>query len=213
MAINFAKAYKKCLHVFLSKKIKQALFSYKTATIVTWFNCQCCLISFDAHIHIVRYTHSHRSIWTCASNDVRWLKWRFRITSAIILCFLCVFLTIKVNHPHAPTNASRLSMSCGFRGAGPISWNPLQAPKERSCGYNMIPHPYRSPKGDWHINYDVEDDSRSRFAEPRESEVMPIPQLRSFGACSGFLMDTCPLGTRRWLMTCYGRLRGYGETP
>ena len=35
MAINFAKAYKKCLHVFLSKKIKQALFSYKTATIVT----------------------------------------------------------------------------------------------------------------------------------------------------------------------------------
>ena len=24
-----------------------------------------------------------------------------------------------------------------------------------------------------------------------------IPQLRSFGACSGFLMDTCPLGTRR----------------
>ena len=27
--------------------------------------------------------------------------------------------------------------------------------------------------------------------------VMLIPQLRSFGACSGFLMDTCPLGTRR----------------
>ena len=26
---------------------------------------------------------------------------------------------------------------------------------------------------------------------------MLIPQLRSFGACSGFLMDTCPLGTRR----------------
>ena len=25
-----------------------------------------------------------------------------------------------------------------------------------------------------------------------------IPQLRSFGACSGFLMYTCPLGTRRW---------------
>ena len=34
-----------------------------------------------------------------------------------------------------PTNASRLSMSCGFRGAGPISWNPLQAAKQRSCGY------------------------------------------------------------------------------
>ena len=27
--------------------------------------------------------------------------------------------------------------------------------------------------------------------------VMLIPQLRSFGACSGFLIDTCPLGTRR----------------
>ena len=88
-------------------------------------------------------------------------------------------------------------MNCGFRGAGPISWNPLQAAKQRSCGYNMIPHPYRSPKGDWHINYDVEDDSRSRFAEPREGEVILIPQLRSFGACSGFLRVTCPLGTRR----------------
>ena len=31
---------------------------------------------------------------------------------------------------------------------------------------------------------------------PREGERMLIPQLRSFGACSGFLMDTCPLGTR-----------------
>ena len=75
--------------------------------------------------------------------------------------------------------------------------HPLQAAKQRSCGYNMIPHPYRSPKGDWHINYDVEDDSRSRFAEPREGEVMLIPQLCSFGACSGFLRVTCPLGTRR----------------
>ena len=101
---------------------------------------------------------------------------------------------------HAATKGSRLSMSCGFRGAGPISWNPLQAAKQRSCGYNMIPHPYRSPKGDWRIHYDVEDYSRSRFAEPKEGEVMPIPQLRSFGACSGFLKDTCPLGTRRWLV-------------
>ena len=49
-------------YVFLSKKIKQALLSYKTATFVTSFNCQCCLISFDTHIHFVRYTHSHRSI-------------------------------------------------------------------------------------------------------------------------------------------------------
>ena len=84
------------------------------------------------------------------------------------------------------------------------------------------PPKYSSPEGDLHILYDIEDDSRSRFAEPREGEGMLIPQLRSFGACSGFLMDTCPLGTRRgtklrithrWLIIFYGRLRGYGETP
>ena len=56
---------------------------------------------------------------------------------------------------------------------------------------------YSSPKGDLHILYDIEDDSRSRFAEPGEGEGMLIPQLRSFGACSGFLIDTCPFRTRR----------------
>ena len=35
-------------------------------------------------------------------------------------------------------------------------------------------------------------------------------KLRSFGACSsGFLIDTCHLQE----IICYGRLRGYGETP
>ena len=39
---------------------------------------------------------------------------------------------------------------------------------------------------------------RSRFAEPRESvSVFAYPQRRSFGACSGFLIDTCSIGTRR----------------
>ena len=39
---------------------------------------------------------------------------------------------------------------------------------------------------------------RSRFAEPRESvSVFAYPQRRSFGACSGFQIDTCPIGTRR----------------
>ena len=65
-----------------------------------------------------------------------------------------------------------------------------------------------SPKGDLHILSDIEDDSRSRFAEPGEGEVMLIPQLRSFGACSGFLMDTCPLGTRRNQVTYYMALIG-----
>ena len=65
-----------------------------------------------------------------------------------------------------------------------------------------------SPKGDLHILSDIEDDSRSRFAEPREGEEMLIPQRRSFGACSGFLMDTCPLGTRRNQVTYYMALIG-----
>ena len=39
---------------------------------------------------------------------------------------------------------------------------------------------------------------RSRFAEPRECvSVFAYPQRRSFGACSGFQIDTCPIGTRR----------------
>ena len=37
---------------------------------------------------------------------------------------------------------------------------------------------------------------------------MLIPQRRSFGACSGFLMDTCPLGTRRNQVTYYMALIG-----
>ena len=43
-------------------------------------------------------------------------------------------------HSHAPTNDSRLSMSCGFRGAGPSIRNPLQAAKQRSCGYVRYLH-------------------------------------------------------------------------
>ena len=50
------------------------------------------------------------------------------------------------------------------------------------------------PEGGLKHPYDIEDDSRSRVAEPREGEGMLIPQLRSFGACSGFLIDTCPPG-------------------
>ena len=52
-----------------SKKVKQALFSYKTATLVTSFNwyCdviqfQCCLTSFVMSIYFVRCKHSFRSI-------------------------------------------------------------------------------------------------------------------------------------------------------
>ena len=70
------------------------------------------------------------------------------------------------------------------------------------------PPKYSSPKGDRRFPYDVEEDSRSRFAEPREGEEMLIPQRRSFGACSGFLMDTCPFWTRRNQVTYYMALIG-----
>ena len=50
-------------------KVNQSLFSYKTATFVTSFICYVVslrsihtLISFDTHIHIVRYTHSYRTM-------------------------------------------------------------------------------------------------------------------------------------------------------
>ena len=49
-------------HVFLSKKIKQALFSYKTATIADTKHFVRSLTSFDMSIHIVRCKHSLRSI-------------------------------------------------------------------------------------------------------------------------------------------------------
>ena len=72
------------LHTFLLKKSQTSPILLQTATIVTLFKCQCCLTSFDVSIPIVRYTHSHRSIWICASNGVRSLKWRFRITKLLI---------------------------------------------------------------------------------------------------------------------------------
>ena len=37
----------------------------------------------------------------------------------------------------------------------------------------------------------------------------PHCKLRYFGACSGCLIDTC----HHQEIICYGRLRGYGETP
>ena len=52
-----------------SKKVKQALFSYKTATLVTSFNWYCDIIQFqcyltssDTSIHFVRYEHSLRPL-------------------------------------------------------------------------------------------------------------------------------------------------------
>ena len=99
---------------------------------------------------------------------------------------------------HAPTNDQKIEFELQVPRSGTYIMKPTA-----SCGAAQLwvratpPPKYSSPKGDWCIPYDVEDDdSRSRFAEPRDGEEV-IPQLRSFGACSGFLRVTCPLGTRR----------------
>ena len=86
-----------------------------------------------------------------------------------------------------------------FREAGPTIRNPLQAAKQRSCGYERQPLPTTVPRsGTDTVTMILRTVHRSRFAEPRESvSVFAYPQRRSFGACSGFLIDTCPIGTRR----------------
>ena len=86
-----------------------------------------------------------------------------------------------------------------FREAGPTIRNPLQAAKQRSCGYERQPLPTTVPRSGTDISTMIlRTVHRSRFAEPRESvSVFAYPQRRSFGACSGFQIDTCPIGTRR----------------
>ncbi len=99
---------------------------------------------------------------------------------------------------HAPTNASRLSTELRVPRSGTYVMKPTASCEAAQLWVRELSHLSHkcSPEGDLHIPDNVDDDW-SRFAEPREGEVMFIPQLRSFGACSGFLMDTCPLGTRR----------------
>ena len=43
---------------------------------------------------------------------------------------------------------------------------------------NMIPQK-EFPEGDWRILYDVEDDSRSHFAEPRDGEGTRRDELKA----------------------------------
>ena len=84
-----------------------------------------------------------------------------------------------------------------FREAGPTIRNPLQAAKQRSCGYERHPLPTVPRSGTDTATMILRTVHRSRFAEPRESvSVFAYPQRRSFGACSGFQIDTCPIGTR-----------------
>ena len=100
---------------------------------------------------------------------------------------------------HAPTNDQQIEYELRVPRSGTYIMKPTASCEAAQLWVRATPPPkYSSPEGDLHILYDIEDDSRSRFAEPREGEGMLIPQLRSFGACSGFLTITCPLGTRRW---------------
>ena len=85
-----------------------------------------------------------------------------------------------------PRTTSRLSMSCGFRGAGPSIRNPLQAPKERSCGISTHHHPLVPRSGtDYHPKH------HTGCISPPSGNYMgwrcrTYPQLRCFAACSGF---------------------------
>ncbi len=106
-----------------------------------------------------------------------------------------------------------------FRKAGPTIRNPLQAAKQRSCGYERQ-HPLPTvPRSGTDISTMIlRTVHRSRFAEPRESvSVFAYPQRRSFGACSGFQIDTCPIGTRRCsychTITEVARLRSNTKEP
>ena len=110
---------------------------------------------------------------------------------------------------HAPTNDQQIEYELRVPRSGTYIMKPTASCEAAQLWVRASPpSKYSSPEGDLHILYDIEDDSRSRFAEPREGEGMLIPQLRSFGACSGFLMDTCPLGTRRNQVTYYMALIG-----
>ena len=115
---------------------------------------------------------------------------------------------------HAATKGSRLSMSCGFRGAGPISWNPLQAAKQRSCGYVRHLHLNIVPR-------------RGTDASTMMLRMIVGPALRNQERVRGCLSHSCapselavgfwkirvPSGHGADWLFCYGRLRGYGETP
>ena len=113
-----------------------------------------------------------------------------------------------------PWTASWLNLNCGFRGAGPISWNPLQAAKQRSCGYvqhlhlNIVPRRgtdasrmmFRMIVGPALRNQEMVRWCLSHSCAPSELAV-------------GFWWIRVPSGHGADWRFCYGRVRGYGETP
>ena len=88
---------------------------------------------------------------------------------------------------HTPTNASRLSTELRVPRSGTYVMKPTASCEAAQLWVRELSHISHkcSQKGDLHIPDNI-DDGWSRFAEPRDGEVMLIPQLRSFGACRGF---------------------------
>ena len=86
------------------------------------------------------------------------------------------------------------TLAAGFRGAGPTIRNPLQAAKQRSCGYTRYLHLYTVPR-------------RGTDTSRMMLRMIVSPALRN----QERKRDAYP--TAAWLLFCYGWLRGYGETP
>ena len=70
---------------------------------------------------------------------------------------------------HAPTNDLQIEYKLRVPRSGTYIMKPTASCEAAQLWVRATPPPkYSSPEGDLHIPYDIEDDSRSRFAEPRE---------------------------------------------
>ena len=107
-------------------------------------------------------------------------------------------------------------LSCGFRGAGPMSWNPLQAAKQRSCGYVSSPiSPTSVPRRGTYTSpiMLMMVGPASRNQEKVMSVYPTAALLRSLQWVSDRYVshrDTALIGALLWEAA---GLRGYGETP
>ena len=93
--------------------------------------------------------------------------------------------------------------------------NPLQAPKERSCGINYPSHPNLVPQSatDYYPKH------HTGCISPPSGNYMwwryrTYPQLRCFAACSGFHdIGPAPRNPAAHTQSACAWVRGYGETP
>ena len=72
---------------------------------------------------------------------------------------------------HAPTNDQQIEYELRVPRSGTYIMKPTASCEAAQLWVRASPpSKYSSPKGDLHILYDIEDDSRSRFAEPGDGE-------------------------------------------